>query len=536
MNSKKWLGNFFLIFISAGILAQDRADSLVILNAEKLPPLSSKPIGLQEFKLDIQPMRLIEPEIYLFGPSDLLPGFYYDFKPGDKSGFSLLGGYPVGLAGERLFFNSNTELFWFAFDEDVRWTKHEIGNSVSGFVRFEAGNQQYVKKKDNEYLYEIDLKVKFNKLSDTDTLTIIKEKMVRLSDYENEAVSVLPVLKFMFKTNPLFFIDNWNAHAEYQNLQMIDKSISGSQVVRIWGDYTKNMTLADGYIAADIFLSDATKTGSGSIINLTSGLSYTSEFGTQKIAAGVFSENYGKRNSKFSLEFISKYHSRNFHQSFRYSTFDATSVLPQIIQSPVWFASGNEPNKNGFGFAPQFPLLKTQNNVQSLTEFIPSVNWILNAALSYREYSGFFYNSVHTSELNNVKQLQIKSDLKFYINPVSNFMVGFNQYHYFDKEKNVIISPFESLTSISAGFDYLTENRLNQFRMDIIYHMNQYYYVNGIPDKFDDTAEIYFHFEDFHWNAVNLFSDLRLYLRSSNSATGRYIHYNYAFIGVNFNF
>ena len=339
MNSKNWLGSFFLLLVTFSLFAQERADSLSVLNVSTLPPLSSKPIGLQEFKLDIQPMRLIEPEIYLFGPSDLLPGFFYDFKPIDQSKFSLLGGYPAGLAGERLTFNSNTDLFWFIFDESVRWNKYDIGNTVSGFVRFEGGNQQYVKNKTNEYLYNVDLNVKFNKLSDADTLTFIQDKMVRLPDFENEAVSVLPVLKLSARTNPLFFTDNWNVNAEYQNLQMTDRSYSGSQIVRLWGDYSKNMTFADGYIASEIIASDSPKTGSGSVIKLTSGMIYRAERSQYKLGIGVFSDNYEKRNSKFNLEFISKYHSRNFHQSFRYSTFDAETVLHRMIQSPVWFAA-----------------------------------------------------------------------------------------------------------------------------------------------------------------------------------------------------
>lgn len=538
MNFKSWLSSL-LILISLTTYAQQRSDSLQVLNVRQLPQIKYAPSGLRSFKLDIKPMAFVEPEIYLFGPSDLVPSYFVDFRVPDAASFSLFGGYPNQWMGQEFNLTTNNSSLWIHVGEKSEIKSFEIGKISGVDLLLELGNQQYTKTKNNEYLGELDLYVRVKTFGDIDTTTLKKDSYLFNTFDPSAQLLFLPTLHFSLQTNPLFYTDNWQIDGNIQSINHNKKEWDQTTLVRLKGVYKKNLTFAESYIQASGFFSKSSVSWNrrqSSFLFINAGLKLDVESSFYQLGLGWFTQDHTTQNQTLNVRFSAEYHGNYFHQSVDFQRYDIESNLEDVFQSPLWFSGKDEPNNSLLRLSPDFPIRKIKNKTRSSSQWIPSPNWMFELNVHYQEFYQLITTPILVAQTIYQKSVVTQVVGKYYFSPISTLMLGGRTYQFIDSDPNLVKAPFQPLITYFSGLTYVTENLENHIQFNVYYHLDEYAYQSPAAQNVGSSTEINARYENFHWRQINFFADLRLYLRKDDSALSRYVHQNNVVVGLNFNF
>lgn len=484
-------------------MAQSRLDSLKSLTVEKFKEPEISLHGLKEFELNIKPMKLIEPEIYLFGPADLVPDHQFDFSPESHYFFSLSGDH-ISSVDQIFSVVQPGKSVWWKSDENYSRQNFRSTSLESGKVSFSLGNSQ---TKNSEILFSFGGNAEGKKISPWKTSDSLF--------HDNKSVfSIESVLK----NNPLLFSDEWLIKAKY-----FDYNVENSSG-EFFGEWNKDLTILKWNSSAEfIYFSDQ-------LIKIKSGLEYNSDFWNAKINAGFQhlknEENSGGKNeSEVFSELSLNLHQRFFHHQIRIDVNEIEFTPTGYFESPFWFINQNSISSSGINEKLNVfnSITKNYFSAAYLLDWIPNSNWVFSFSPSTESKDVLQFAAYNSVTKERINFLNISTKVKYAGETIQwsashlwnrtfspewkNFTVPYLAEHEFDFR--AMFGNQNENNCLLLGGNYLLKRKV--FR-------DQYDFKSSV---FSDFSEIYCKIEDFHARPVKFFGEIKLYLNGNHYYPGQ---------------
>lgn len=456
-------------------------------------------------------MNMIEPEIYLFGPSDLVPDREFNFKPNPDYEFSIGADHHSSL-DEFIKIQRPGKYLWVDFIQNYNRQKF-VGSVVeTGKAVFSFGNQQMNSRSNQtEILYQVGSTIESKKYTDfSDSVMLSGSRF--LQDRQNYLIHFSGQLK----NNPLINSDLWLISGE------VIKNGNRNTVGIVKLDYSKNMSFFNWVSEAEIdfysggFVSG--KTGleyesDGWVLYGGIGYSYLKTSGNERIAFG------NEPTGKIRAENNSAYFHNRLNVKFNEVRFNPESVF----NSPFWFIS----DTNNIGSNSLF-IEKYSVNYQ--TEWIPGSNWVFKVEPDYSRKMIINAENFYLQDRTVLNFLKIKTTASYYFDRSE--LSAFHELNRaFDSKNNTVSAAYLPEHSVGLDLDFLADDELNRLLVCGSYRMKTkifYDPVNFSESKFADFSEIYVKIEDFHARPVKLFAEIKLYLGDNHYYPGLIFEkYNY---------
>lgn len=456
-------------------------------------------------------MNMIEPEIYLFGPSDLVPDHEFSFNPIPTLEISI-GADHHSSVDEYFKITKSGKYLWIDFDQN--YNKQKFLNSVieTGNAGFSFGNQQLKNSANQtEILYQINTNFEAKKYSAFPDSIIASEKR-QISDRENYFYHV----SGQIRNNPLINSDLWNLNGEV--IQNGNRNIIGT----ITAKYSKSLSLLNWISAGEInFYQGGFAKGTSGLEFETDGwvfygavgYSYIKPFGVEKIYFG------NEPNGQLRLES----NTENFHNRLNIEINGIYFKPESYFNSSFWFLS----DTNSVGSNSIFP---EKYSVNYQMELIPSSNWIFKIESDYSRKTIFKIDNYFEQKRTLLSILKVRTSTSYFFERSK--LYAFHEFsRSFDGVNNVISTAYLPEHSVGFDLDFLAEDESNRFLFGGNYQMKTkifYDQVNFLESKYTDFSEIYVKFEDFHARPVKLFAEIKLYLGDNHYYPGLIFEkYNY---------
>lgn len=512
MKSKNWFVNLILAAFSLQpVWGQTRLDSLKSLTVQTFREPEIKSEGLKKFELNIKPMNMIEPEIYLFGPSDLVPDRQFDFKPKPHFEFSV-GADHHSSVNQYFKMQVPGNFAWFELHQD--FSRHLLVHSAveTGKAELSFGNGMADSRTvQTDVLYEIGNQIEVKRFTDfSDSVMLSGSRF--LKNRQNY------VYRFsaQIRNNPLLGPDLWQLKGNlirYGNRNTI--GILNAQ-------YSKNLTVLNWITDAE------TDFYQGGLVKIITGLEYESDgwivygglgysyiklYGSEKISAG------NEPAGQIRLESNSEY----FHNRLKIE-FNAIHFRPEsYFGSPFWFISDTNSAGSNSIFTEKYSA-----NYQ--IEWIPGPNWTFQVETDYARKMFIRAEDYFVQSRSELDHLKVRTTAAYYFE-----RSNVSGYHEFNQSFNgagqAITVPYLPEHIAGFNFDFLSVDELNRFLVGGSYQVKTkifYDPVNFLESKFVEFSEIYAKIEDFHARPVKLFAEIKLYLSDNHYYPGLIFEkYNY---------
>lgn len=456
-------------------------------------------------------MNMIEPEIYLFGPSDLVPDHEFNFRP--KPDFEIsIGADHHSSVDEYFKIAQPGRYLW--IDLDQYYNKQRFVNSVieTGSADFSIGNQQLNNSADQtEILYQINTNFEAKKYSEFPDSIVVSAKR-QISDRENYFYHV----SGQIRNNPLINSDLWNLKGEV--IQNGNRNTIGIMTV----NYSKSLSflnwVSDGEV--NFYQGGFIKGTTGLEFETDSwvfygavGYSYIKPYGSEKI----YFEN--EPNAQIRLE----NNTENFHNRLNIEINGIYFKPESYFISSFWFLS----DTNTVGSNSIFP---EKYSVNYQMEWIPSPNWIFRIESDYSRKTVFKIENYFEQMRSLLNILKVRTSASYFFE--RNKLTAYHEFsRSFDGVNNIISTAYLPEHSVGFDMDFLADDESDRFLFGGNYQTKTKIFndqVDFSESKYTDFSEIYFKIEDFHARPVKLFAEIKLYLSDDHYYPGLIFEkYNY---------
>ncbi|MCK6601482.1 MAG: hypothetical protein L6Q77_06625 [Bacteroidetes bacterium] len=473
------------------VLAQSTADSVQVFRKEPPGSPAFKPVPITFWKAEIKPVSMLNPELDLYGPSDLLPYRQPDFQPESKLvlylGSHLSDNGELGAVytapGSRqfrtleVFGNRQTEktfrLQTFRGDFITGNSQLNTGMTPSGTSYSLAAGLDYADIQPHQSTIDTSLyrtlrlegKVKSDPLEDGTSWRIdgFYHDYFSSGPSENSGGSAGLLAESRFDLSFLYWIsrvEGWQGTGRSGSDSRAGKAETGFQA----GNEVFSLEVAGGYFH---------RNDAGAIRHLPSG------------SAKLFG------------------HTRHFHHKLEWTLY-------QSLPAPEFYTGGFFWVNPGKTFSLN---LHQTNRAEYILEWIPSDHWIVKLGTLYHESEDRLYpDTTGTTQWVTVSSHQASLSCSWYLNPELVLRLYGSQEIFFGKIKSV---PFLPAVTSGLDLDWLTENQKNRISARARYHTNRYTDPQK-QKKLPDYSDILLRIDDFHFTTLNFYGEIRIIVNNKD--------------------
>lgn len=466
-------------------LGQNRADSLAVFEKKQLkdPVLYLEP--LKRYTVQIRPQTMINPELDLFGPSDLIPAYGQRFIPPSKLTFfaganadhDLLGGLHYKNPSGSQFVDLKGSGFWI---KEANYTRRDLSGS------FFTGNNQLNTNPDVPdvfFVFSLDAQVKqhhpLDKKTDSTTIRILKSGVTLFSD-------------------PVRAGDQWGVTADYSDFFSDGNKKFETGTVSFSGSYTYDFSFLNWVSTVNGWLGTGLKRSREKVIKAETGLEYLGSGFEAKVSGGYFFRNGLYRSEKSpSGSALVSVHTRHTHQNLSWTFVSVVPGYSEFCSGENWIFPGNY----------FFLDLQSKQRIDYSFEWIPSKNWIIYVATRFHKTEDRIVPDT-TGKFTGIQTSSHRVEGRVSWFPVSSggLTAGIKKEIYFGKVKSL---PFTPGAEVFGEAAWLSPNQKNRVTSRVRYH-TQRYFDTVSAEKLANYTDISLKIEDFHWFALNFFAEFKI--------------------------
>lgn len=503
---------FFSIILFQGIvIGQERADSLAVFNNSMFKDPVRHPEPIKRYSVRIKPMNMVNPELDLFGPSDLIPTYGQRFVPRSEFSFWGAGNHGRDIWGGLNYQNPSGFQFM-NFNGSGYWLKEKNYSRQEAKGTFFTGNNQLntgTKKPDLlfTFLGSGVIKVHNPKDSQTDSLTfrLLTGNLNLFSD-------------------PVVLGNQWEMSAGYTHFLTDGQKYFETGTINYSGLYSFDFSFLNWVSSVEGWKGTGQKRSGNGSFTAETGFEFTGDQFEIGIQGGYFNwSGFNKSEKSPAGKGFASFHTKQTHQKIRWRYVSVRPGFDDLADNENWIASGSFISLD----------LVSRQTIDYSFEWIPTKNWIFTAGTNYHQSEDRIYPDTvgHFSVLTTSSH-RVEASLSWF--PVLNTEItaGLKKEFFFGSVKSV---PFEPGAEGFLEVSWLTPRQKNRVSGRVRYHTERYK-DKILNTKLVDYSDISLKIEDFHWFALNFFAEFKIIATGQDQFyPGLYKNESQYFIGLRYN-
>lgn len=474
-----------LFLLQGVILGQNRSDSLAVFKNKLLkdPVLYLEP--LKRYSIQIRPQPMINPELDIFGPSDLLPAYGQRFIPpatltffaGANDGRDLLGGLHYRNPSGFQFVDLQGLGYWI---KEGNYTRRELSGS------FLTGNGQLntdPEQPDVFFVYNLNGQVKqhhpHDQQTDSTTIRVLKTSIDIFGD-------------------PVRAGNQWGLSAGYSDFLTDGSKRFETGTVSFSGHYRFDFSFFNWVSSINGWAGTGRKRSAEKTITAETGFEYQGEHIQVGLKGGYFFRNSMSLTEKSPAGSATfSFHTRQTHQTLSWDLITVQPGFDDLVTGENWISTGDYTALD----------LRSTHHINYTFEWIPSKNWIYSAGTQYHKSENRIVpDSTGKFTVLTTSSHRVETRLSWIPFISTTLSAGVRKEFYFGQVKSLPFFPGEE------GFfelSWLTPKQQNKITGRVRYHTKRYFdslSTTKLPDYTDISLKI----EDFHWFALNFFAEFKI--------------------------
>jgi len=467
------------------VLAQSSADSLQVFRKPAPGGPVFNPAPITFWKAEIKPVSMLNPELDLYGPSDLLPYRQPDFQPESRLFFYLGShlsdngelGAVYTVPGSRQF--RKLEVFGNRQTEKSFRLQTFSGNFITGNGQLNTGMTPsgacYTLKAGMDYF---DTKP-HKSTGDTSLFRTLR-------------------LEGEMKSDPLEDGTSWRVDGFYHDYFSSGAAGNSGGSAGLLAESRFDLSFLY-WISRVEGWQGTGPSGSGSRAGKAeTGFQAGNEVFSVELTGGYFHRNdTGAIRHLPSGRAKLSGHTRHFHHTLGWTLYESVPAPEFYTGGFFWVNPGKTASV----------ALHQTNCAEYTLEWIPSDHWIVKLGTLYHESEDRLYpDTTGMTRWLTVSSHQVSLSCSWYLNPELVLRLYGSQEIFFGKIKSV---PFSPAVTSGLDLDWLTEKQKNRISARARYHTNRY--SDPLKQKIlPDYSDILLRIDDFHFTTLNFYGEIRI--------------------------
>lgn len=474
-----------LLVFQGFALGQNRSDSLAVFEKKLLKDPVLYLETLKRYSVQVRPQAMINPELDLFGPSDLIPTYGQRFIPSPKLSFftggnhdrDILGGFHYQNPAGFQFVDLKGSGFWI---NEGNYTRREASGS------FLTGNNQLntdPEAPDVFFVFSVDGHLKqhhpHDKQTDSTTVRVL-----------NAGVEVF--------SDPMQAGNQWGLVAGYSDFFTDGRNQFETGTVTFSGQYRYDFSFLNWVSSVNGWAGTGIKRSSEQAVSAETGFEFQNEQIQAGVTGGYFIRNGLTRSEKSPAGTATfSFHTRQTHQKLTWNYVVVQPGFDELLSDENWISTGD--------FA-ALDLL-SRHRIDYSFEWIPTKNWIYYGGTRFHQAEDRIApDSTGKFSVVRTSSHRIESRLSWIPVLSTTLTAGFKKELYFGEVKSLPFKPGEESFFEVA---WLTLNQKNRITGRVRYHTKRYFDTLS-TEKLPNYTDISLKIEDFHWFALNFFVEFKI--------------------------